>query len=232
MVEGELEVIRKAFLEVAENFGEAKEKIKWREYPGKGKVIEACNAYILPEVCLKIYRMVPIDKEMHEVDIAKELIEYHKKTGTTTMDYYEHKEKQYYKTLIEYIDENDVLGVIYEGTTFKIEFKTYEVLETVDDCWLAYIINDWESLEDVMEACILAIRKNNKIVLEIMFWYPILGMIKARIIPMGSPLNTGEMKLIINEVLKPMKEILLEQIKYEKMPPEEKEFNDYENQDI
>ena len=229
----ELESIRKAFFETLKDFGEAREKVILKEYSGKREVVGACNAYILPEVCLRIYKMVPIEKALCEIDIAKRLIDYHKKAKTMTYDYYGLKKKPYYETLQEYLDEDDVLGVIYEGTSFKVDFKTYEILETVDDCWLVYLMNDWEDMEDIMEACIFAIKENERVILEAIFWYPILGMIRARVVPMKTPLNLDDVKSLISDVLRPMKEILLERIEYSKRPPEEEEeeFEEYDYED-
>lgn len=228
---GKIDVVRKIILGVLEEFGEAKNSIDYREYIGKGELVNAFNSYILAEICLKLLKVLPNRTVLDEIGIANQIIEYHKKVGTSYEQPWPPRKMKFYEKLREYIEDDDVLGVIYDGLTFRFELRASDIIRDIDNGYLIHIMNDWESLEDVMEACILAATLNEKTFLCAIFWFPVIGMIKAKSTYFHKEISEDDILEIVDYVLKPMKEILLEKIEYEKQPSEEDELEEVEQKE-
>ena len=218
---GEIEAIKHAILRAIEGLGEARSRIDYREYNGKGGLIVAFNSHILPELCIKLLRILPEKGELDEASIADQIIEYHKRLGTVYLEAWPRRKLKFHKKLREFTKEEDLLGVIYMGLTFEFDVKAYEIVRNLNDGYLVYITNKWRETEDVMEACILAATIGERVILCAIFWYPVLGIIKARATNFNQRIPSAHVESVVSEVLGPMKEILLERIEYEKRPPEE-----------
>ena len=226
---GKIETIRRVIHKVLDDFDEAKNEIHYSEYIGKGKLVMAFNSYILPEICLKLLKVLPDKGILDENGIANQIIDYHRKVGTMYQEPWPPRKIKFYEKLEEYIEEDeDILGVIYEGLTFRFEVMAHDIIKDIDHGYLIHIMNNWEGLEDIMEAGILTTTTAEKTFLCAIFWYPIIGMIKARSTYFCEKISEDEILKIINYVLKPMKEIILERIEYKKRPPKEEEFEEEE----
>lgn len=222
------------FMEIShrllDRFGPAKDRISYREFSGKRQLIEAYNSLLFVELCLKAYHILRQTsyENINEETLAEAIIRYHRERKTKIYDVWE-KEKMFYTTLEEYFrKDKDLVGVFYHGLTWGVDVCAYDILRNLKDCYMMYIINDWEDLESVMESSTFMM-VGNRTLAGAVFWLPNVGLFRAKMLDLKSPrIDKKVLEEELYGVLSMLKDIIIENIEYERMPEKEEDIELFE----
>ena len=152
---------------------------------------------------------------MDEVDVARAVSEYRRSSRAKIVSQYELMRIPYGDVLAEYLEKDeDIFGVIYEGTKYGYRAEAYDIVSPLKDCWIIHISSKREGIEDIVETCILATETEEEMFVCAIFWYPALGIIKIKTLPANLRGGT-DVERVIREVLEPMINTVVSRAGYE-----------------